>query len=102
MRPYPYLSSFSSLDADAALSIRAERPISRMFSQITTNQIGKSYKGTGLKAGPNEGDSLGPKPNEHLVQIACPRPTIASVSGYALMTEPRSAAIFLNPSESIE
>jgi hypothetical protein len=42
MRPYPYLSSFSSREADAALSIRAERLISRMFSPIATNQIGKS------------------------------------------------------------
>jgi hypothetical protein len=42
MRPYPYLSNFSSRDADAALSIRAERLISRMFSQITTNQFDKS------------------------------------------------------------
>jgi hypothetical protein len=68
MRPYPYLSNFASGDADAARSIRAERLISRMFSQITTNQIGKSYKGTGLKAGPNEGSSLGPKPNEGTVR----------------------------------
>jgi hypothetical protein len=42
MRPYSYLSNFASGDADAARSIRAERLISRMFSQITTNQIGKS------------------------------------------------------------
>ena len=42
MRPYPYLSSFSSREADAALSMRAERLISRMFSPIATNQIGKS------------------------------------------------------------
>jgi hypothetical protein len=42
MRPYPYLSNFSSRNADAALSIRAERLISRVFSQITPNQIGKS------------------------------------------------------------
>jgi hypothetical protein len=42
MQPYPYLSNFSSQDADAALSIRAESLISRMLSQITTNQIGKS------------------------------------------------------------